>query len=92
MTPYQRIVRAARLGVGMSLSAEDVAKLAMDNAIVTVANGDDNRDRLPDDELAHGACFTDKHSKLPVIFPRPCDGDGWYRCKECAHWTGKVTP
>lgn len=48
MTPYQRIMRAAEKGRGVRLSADDVRRMAMDHAIVTLAeNDDDEQDRAP---------------------------------------------
>lgn len=47
LTPYQRIVQAARRRVGVRLSAEEVAKLANDDAILTVAEHDDEDQGKP---------------------------------------------
>lgn len=40
-TPHQRIVKAAKRGTGMRLSADDVQVLATDDAIITRAMSDD---------------------------------------------------
>ena len=40
-TPYQRIVRAAELGMGVKLTPEDVLGMSQDNAIQTLAYNDD---------------------------------------------------
>lgn len=46
LTPYQRIVRAAKAGRGCLLSADDCFQLGvMDDAITTVAQRDDERDK-----------------------------------------------
>lgn len=45
MSPYQRIIRAARLGRGVRLSADEVAAMIMDDAIETVARNDDEADK-----------------------------------------------
>jgi hypothetical protein len=44
VTPYQRVVRAARRGTGARLSALDVALLAGDPAIADAAARDDERE------------------------------------------------
>jgi hypothetical protein len=49
-TPHQRIVKAALAGVGMRLSADEVAYLAMDDAIQTRAVNDDYAERNKSDE------------------------------------------
>ncbi len=41
LTPWQRIVRAYEAGRGVHLSFEEVARLNMDDAIVTRAYNDD---------------------------------------------------
>ncbi len=41
-TPYQRIMRAAKRGTGLRLSAEDAAMLSFDHAIVARAEWDDS--------------------------------------------------
>lgn len=46
MTPYQRIVAAAKLGKGVRLSAAEVAQMARDSAIVELAENDEAFDRL----------------------------------------------
>lgn len=43
LTPYQRIMRAAKAGQGVRLSAAEVAWLARDHAIITCARKDDAR-------------------------------------------------
>lgn len=89
MTPYQRIVRAARRGTGVRLSAADAVALARDEAILAVARGDDERDQMAPDERDHDECFLLKHGSLSRGLADTCDGDGWYGCKDCARWTGK---
>ncbi len=44
LTPYQRIMRAARRCTGVRLSPDDVQALSMDDAISTVAYNDDEAD------------------------------------------------
>lgn len=44
MSPYQRIMKAARDGKGIRLSADEVRQLAEDDAIQQVATEDDERD------------------------------------------------
>lgn len=39
-TPYQRIVRNARLGRGVTLTADEVAEMSLDDAIATRASND----------------------------------------------------
>lgn len=41
LTPYQRIMRAAKRGKGVLLSVSDVLKMAGDQAIVQLAENDD---------------------------------------------------
>lgn len=41
LTPYQLIVRAAKKGCGLRLSADQVAELAIDHAIYEGASEDD---------------------------------------------------
>lgn len=41
LTPHQKLMRAARMGKGVRLSAEEVKKLACDHAIIAVAENDD---------------------------------------------------
>ncbi len=41
LSPYQRIVRAAKAGRGVRLSADETFSLAHDDAIATVAAQDD---------------------------------------------------
>jgi hypothetical protein len=87
MTPYQKILRAAERGKGVRLSADDVAHLAQDTAICTVAEHDDVKASLPDDERAHYECFI----ALEMIHPSrmaDCEGDGWYGCAKCGRWEG----
>lgn len=43
MTPWQKIMRAEKRGIGLRLSAEEVERLSMDDAIVTRATLDDER-------------------------------------------------
>lgn len=43
-TPYQKILRAAKRGTGLHLTAEEVAGLSLDSAIETVAWNDDERE------------------------------------------------
>jgi hypothetical protein len=43
-TPYQKILRAASRGTGLRLTSEEVAKLAGDSAIETVAGNDDENE------------------------------------------------
>jgi len=49
MTPYQRIMRAAARGTGVRLSADEVAILAVDDAIFIRAELDDDQHPLPRD-------------------------------------------
>jgi hypothetical protein len=42
MTPYQRIMRAAKLGKGIRLSAGEAFYLSLDDAIMTRAQLDDD--------------------------------------------------
>lgn len=44
LTPWQRIMRASERGTGLRLSAEDVWRLSMDDAIHTRALLDDEDD------------------------------------------------
>jgi hypothetical protein len=48
--------------------------MAMDDAIIEVAEQDDEND--------HSACFT-----LAWDATRDCDGDGWKGCNECSRRT-----
>lgn len=41
LSPHQRIMKAAKAGKGLRLSAEEVQRLAADDAIARVASGDD---------------------------------------------------
>lgn len=41
LSPQQRIMRAAKLGVGLRLSADDVWRLSRDEALATLASNDD---------------------------------------------------
>lgn len=41
MTPHQKILKAAKRGTGLRLTAAEVARLAADNAIATCAENDD---------------------------------------------------
>lgn len=50
LSPYQRIIRAARRSTGVHLSAEDVGILASDTAIKDRAGNDDEYEYLPDCE------------------------------------------
>jgi hypothetical protein len=43
-TPYQKILRAAERGTGLRLTAEEVATLAVDGAIQSIAWSDDERE------------------------------------------------
>jgi hypothetical protein len=88
MTPYQRIARAAQRETGVRLSPDDVKKLVMDGAIIEVAVSDDEYDALPKDEREHATCFESNNTAHLVVLRRHCKGDGWYRCKQCAHWVG----
>ena len=49
LTPYQKIARAAKRGTGCRLTAEDVRRLWMDDAIQTVAERDDYQDATGED-------------------------------------------
>lgn len=40
-TPYQRIMRAAKRGTGVRLTADDVRRMSIDTAIVELAMNDD---------------------------------------------------
>ena len=42
LTPYQRIVRAAKVGAGVRLTADEVWKMARDTAILQRAEWDDD--------------------------------------------------
>lgn len=42
LTPYQRIIKAARAGKGVRLTKWDVAQMATDTAIFDLADNDDN--------------------------------------------------
>ena len=41
LTCYQRIMRAAKKGVGVRLSADEAFQLSMDDAVMQVAQADD---------------------------------------------------
>lgn len=43
---------------------------------------------IPEDEKEHEECFVDR--QLMPIAARDCDGDSWYRCPECARFTGET--
>ncbi len=43
LSPYQRIMRASRRGIGLNLNSEEVFSLSMDVAIVDAAFNDDER-------------------------------------------------
>lgn len=45
MTPHQKIMRAAKRGTGLRLTAKEVAELSFDDAIATLAINDDERNR-----------------------------------------------
>jgi hypothetical protein len=54
-TAYQRIANAAKKGTGVKLTREEVRMLAKDDAISTVAEHDDLRERgLWEEEVANG--------------------------------------
>ncbi len=76
MSVYERIIAAAKLRKGLRLSADDVFSLARDHAISSRAE----QDGL--DEAEHMECFAPEGSSGP----NDCDGDGWYRCRECSRW------
>lgn len=42
LTPYQRIIKAARDGKGVRLTKWDVAQMATDTAIFALADNDEN--------------------------------------------------
>ncbi len=44
LSPYQRIVRNAKLGIGVVLTADEVSLLARDDAIEEVALNQDEED------------------------------------------------
>ena len=44
LSPYQRIVRAAKEGKGVHLSGDEVFAMALDDAIETMAYNDDEAD------------------------------------------------
>lgn len=46
-TPHQRIMSAWRRCAGLRLSAEEVHELALDDAIATAAENDDERAGIP---------------------------------------------
>ncbi len=48
LTPHQRIMRAAKKGTGIRLSAEEVRLLSADDAIEACAANDDERMRNPE--------------------------------------------
>ncbi len=55
-TPHQRIMIAAAKGVGIRLSADEVFRLSIDDAIATRAGNDDlNDEGVPDREAAYQA-------------------------------------
>jgi hypothetical protein len=43
LTPHQKIMRAAQLGTGLRLTAEEVSQLSMDGAIAQCAANDDEQ-------------------------------------------------
>lgn len=45
LTPYQRIMRASKLGVGVRLSVEEVEQMSRDTAIEQLAINDDEDQR-----------------------------------------------
>lgn len=50
MTPYQRIMAAAKLGRGVRLTAEEVRQMSRDSAILQLAELDDEAcARMADD-------------------------------------------
>ncbi len=49
LTPWQKIMRAARRGTGLHLSPEEVGRLSMDDAIESVAENDDREDATGED-------------------------------------------
>lgn len=88
LSPYQRIARSAKRGTGLRLTAREVAVLSIDDAIIAVAEEDDEFGRLPKDEADHFYCFAPQEiSHLMPMYHHPtCGGDGWYRCKECLNY------
>jgi hypothetical protein len=45
MTPYQKIIRAAKLGTGLHLTAEEVSCLSLNSTIDAIAADDDDLER-----------------------------------------------
>lgn len=88
-TPYQRIIKAAKEGKGIRLSPQEVQDLSEDHAISEMAGNDDEIDRLPKDEKDHYHCFS-PIQQMPWLNTQDCGGDGWYRCKECSHFSWKT--
>lgn len=54
-TPYQRIMKAAKAGKGVRLTAQEAEELSRDDAIQTRATMDDANDQGETDEDYHGA-------------------------------------
>jgi hypothetical protein len=69
---YQKILRAAKRGTGLRLSAEEVAALALDSSIETVAWQDDEADERRRAGKETEAC---EHGIK-------ADDDNW--CAECS--------
>lgn len=46
LTPWQKIIRAAKAGRGLRLSANEVSRLSFDDAIATVATYDDEHIKI----------------------------------------------
>lgn len=57
-TPYQRIMKAAKEGRGVNLSAEEVFNMSMDHAIYEAAANDDETDA--------GRCTDMWHERRPT--------------------------
>lgn len=53
-SPYQRIILAANRGVGIRLSALEVASMSLDNAISSLADNDWEAQRRKNDERETG--------------------------------------
>lgn len=49
LTPYQRIVRAGKKGIGVRISAEEIQMICQDTAITDVAWNDDEEMGIPHD-------------------------------------------